>query len=85
MTASPAWKVHDSHGKYVASCKELEAAAALVAFYDNGATINHQHGPALWREGAEALPAHESYDNVADVCTVRLRNGLRAPMPEKES
>lgn len=74
---SPAWKVKNPAGEYVAALKHVEDAAALVAIYGDGATINYQHGKALWTEGAEDQPAAESYDHVAELCIAR-RSGRKA-------
>jgi hypothetical protein len=74
MAASPRYKVY-ANGKYQAACHEIEAAAALAAFYGKGAEIRAEHssGWTLWTEGAEKQPAGESYDYVAQVCTKRLQ------------
>lgn len=63
MAASPRWKVFDSHGKYQASCHELEAAACLTGFYGPGATIRTGHSKRhiVWAEGEHAP---DSYDAV---------------------
>lgn len=73
MAGSPEFKVYDAQGEYQASTKEIEAAAALVAFYGNGATIRWQHSRVVWTEGSEPQPAAESYDNVANVVSARRR------------
>lgn len=82
MAKTPEWKVHNPSGDYVAACKHLEDAACLVALYGNGATIRNPwtgHSKALWREGAEAFPAGESYDRVAMVVDARCHNKEVAP------
>ncbi len=80
--ASPRWKVYDGRSQYQASVKEPEAAAALLAFYGDGAKLCDGHGgPTIWIEGepvAEAARfaaapavfgrAGESYDAVAAAC-----------------
>ena len=71
MAASPAWKVYDRHGSYRAACKEIEAAACLMGFYGNGATIRLGHSRPVWTEGAEGQPAAESYDFVAELVASR--------------
>lgn len=77
MAASPRWKVYDSEKRYQASCKEIEAAAALMGFYGDGATIR-DNGAAtnliVWTEGAEGQPASESYDHVVAVAHSRVAN-----------
>jgi hypothetical protein len=70
MAGSPRWKVY-VRGKYVASCKYLEDAAAIVALNGDGTEIRDDHGPVLWREGQEDFPASESYDGVAKVVLER--------------
>lgn len=71
MSSSPKYKVYDASGTYQAACKEIEAAAALVALYGDGSTIRFDHRTALWREGKEIQPAGESYDYVAELATER--------------
>ena len=70
MASSPAWKVYDSEGTYKAACKEIEAAACLLAFYGDGSTIRHQHGRILFTQGSDG-DAAESYDESA--CLIRER------------
>ena len=67
MAGSPTWKVYDAHGAYQAACKEVEAAAALMGFYGDGATIRNGHAKkyTVWTEGSEEISACESYDAVA--------------------
>jgi hypothetical protein len=65
VAISPRWKVYDKIGNYVAACKDIEAAAALVALYGDGASIRDRHTGIVWREGKESTPAFESYDTVA--------------------
>lgn len=68
------WKVYNPEGDHVAYCKYAEDAAALVAFYGNGASISHSSASAkLWREGKESQPASESFDHVACIVHDRLR------------
>ena len=77
MAASPNWKVYDSTKRYQAACHEIEAAAALVAFYGDGSTIRAGHSLVVWTEGGEAIPAAESYDVVAATVEQRLDEALR--------
>lgn len=73
MAGSPVYKVYDSKKNYVASCKHLEACAALANLYGEGTTIRYGHGKTIiWTEGKEEQPAGESYDYVAEVCTKRV-------------
>lgn len=69
---SPKWKVYTVYGEYMGSCKEPEAAAALVAFYGTGATIRYDHKRVVWTEGQEECRATESYDTVAKTCWERV-------------
>lgn len=63
MAASPRFKVHSPRGEYIASCKYLEDAAALVAAYGDGARIIDRRWRVLcWLEGQETQPAAESFD-----------------------
>lgn len=55
----------------MASCKEPEAAAALVALYGKGSTVRLDHGKVLWREGTEDQEAGESYDYASHVIQTR--------------
>ena len=64
MGHSPRWKVYDAENVYQASCKEPEAAAAIVGLYGDGATIRDGHTRVVWREGADGYGA-ESYDVTA--------------------
>jgi hypothetical protein len=67
MAAAPRWKVYDSQGRYQAACKELEAAASLMGFYGDGASIHDGHDAhPVWVEGHEAFSAMESYDGVVE-------------------
>lgn len=78
MAAAPEFKVYDAAGKYQAACKEIEAAAALVAFYGEGATIRHRHHMIAWTEGQDGNAA-ESYDSVAQFVTDRLIKAYNPP------
>ena len=71
MAATPQWKVYSPQGEYVAACKHLEDAAALVALYGSGASISEGHGKKLWTEGQEDQPAGESYDHVRETVLSR--------------
>lgn len=74
MAASPPFKVFDGSGTYQAACKEVEAAAALAAFYGDGTTIRmgHSRTMTVWTEGVDGA-AGESYDDVAELVADRLR------------
>jgi hypothetical protein len=73
MAASPRFKIYDAAGQYQAACHEPEAAAALVSFYGDGATVRdgHREKHAVWREGVDGS-AGESYDHAAAVILSRL-------------
>jgi tRNA A37 threonylcarbamoyltransferase TsaD len=73
MAASPKFKIYDAAGQYQAACHEPEAAAALVSFYGDGATIRdgHQAKHTVWTEGRDGA-AGESYDHVAEIIEQRI-------------
>lgn len=75
MGASPKWKVYREDNEYVASCHYPQDAAALVGNWGPGATIRlgHTKRNVVWTEGAEEIPAHESFDRVADIVWERER------------
>lgn len=75
MAGSPKLKIYTASGRYVASLKEYEAAAALASFYGNGATVRYGHGGlVLWTEGTDGEGA-ESFDGATAVMIERLRQG----------
>jgi len=80
MAASPRWKVFNPQGEYVASCKHVEDAAAIVSSYGEGATIRDGYTTRsiMWTEGKEKQPAGESYDFVHAVVTGRARERAQA-------
>jgi len=61
MASSPHFKVYDQDGIYQAACKDICAAAVLVAFYGDGATVRSGHTKVIWTEGVDGS-ASESYD-----------------------
>lgn len=65
MASAPRWKIYDAEGVYQAACKEPEAAACLVSFYGNGATIRDGHAFIAWTEGRDGV-ATWSYDTTAE-------------------
>lgn len=71
MAASPRWKVYSPTSEYVAACRYVEDAAAVVALYGNGASIRDDHGRKVWIEGSDG-DAGESYDHVAEVVRERV-------------
>ena len=66
------YKVHNSNGELIASCRHAEDAAALVALNGRNARIK-VGGRVVWREGFEQQDAAESYDYVAAVVLERHR------------
>lgn len=68
--ASPRWKIY-VRGRYQAACRDLGAAAALMAFYGEG-TIRDNHAGIMWLEGRDGRAA-DSYDRVAEVVYSRVR------------
>lgn len=72
MAASPDWKVYKGN-EYIASCKSPYYAAMIIAGLGEG-TIRYGHSKKAikWNEGAEEIPASESYDVVAGTCYERL-------------
>jgi hypothetical protein len=63
MASTPEWKVYDYDGTYQAACKDVAAAACLVSFYGDRATIRQGHVKVVWKEGVEFDGiASESYD-----------------------
>lgn len=61
---SPPFKVYRD-GKYVASLKHAEDAAAVVAM--GGGVVKFEHKTVVWDEGSEAFPAGDSYDSAAAI------------------
>jgi hypothetical protein len=55
MSGSPRWKVYTEDGEYVASCKFVEDAAAIVAMRGDGTTIRDGHRRIVWTDGAQRL------------------------------
>jgi hypothetical protein len=72
MAAAPQWKVYDAAGVYQAACKEIEAAAALMGFYGNGATIRSGHGKIVFTEGGDANADVFGYDSVVEMVYSRI-------------
>lgn len=72
---APNWKIYTTAGEYVASCHYVEDAAAVVALYDDGATIRWGHPKkfAFWTQGIDG-EAGDSFDAVAEVCHAKLEN-----------
>ena len=76
MAASPRWKVYDRTGIYQASCKEIEAAGSLMAFYGAGALIrDNLSGVVVWREDQDGS-AGLSYDTVAELAHQRVADSF---------
>jgi len=77
MGTTPRFKVYSPLNAYVAACKHVEDAAALVSIYGDGATIRDgatSSRRTVWTEGRETISAGESYDTVASTVWERIRN-----------
>jgi len=73
VAAAPRFKVYTSDGEYVAACRYIEDAAAVVGLRGAG-TIRDGHHTVVWREGNEETSAADSYDTVTAVVWGRLRS-----------
>lgn len=84
MAGAPEWKVYRD-GEYIAACKHAEDAAALVAL--SGGDVRHGHRKAdiVWREGAEAFSAGESYDGAARIMVQRVEERWTAARSRQAS
>lgn len=73
MAASPQFKIYDQQGTYQAACHEVEAAAVLVTFYQEGSTIRHGHSKKdiVWTEGLDGC-ASDSYDETGQAIYSRI-------------
>lgn len=83
MASSPSFKVYRD-GEYVAACKYAEDAAMFVATAGGDEVRYYNHRRVLWREGAEAFQASESYDEAAAIMRKRLANPSTLPAPALE-
>jgi hypothetical protein len=81
MAASPIWKVYSATGEYLAACKYVEDAAAVVAAHGEGTQIRlgHASRAAVWTEGKEEQPAGESYDGVVATVLKRVETLPKRP------
>jgi len=66
MSSSPKYKVFNAVGEYVACCKHVEDAAAIIASYGDGASIRTGHAKkdTVYVNGVDGN-AGDSYDAVA--------------------
>lgn len=72
MAISPQWKVYTADGEYIAACKYIQDAAALIATRGHmGDSIRFGHRKVCWEEGVDGTAA-QSYDFVVQVCQTRL-------------
>lgn len=73
MANAPKFKVHDRAGKYQASCKEAEAAAALLATIYEGGFVRYgsTSGPKVYVDGQDG-DTGESYDAAAQLMVARI-------------
>lgn len=73
MAGSPLYKVYDWDEKYIAAFKHPIHAVAFVATLGvDGVTIRFGHRHIVWTEGAETIPAYESYDLASDIILKRI-------------
>jgi hypothetical protein len=70
--STPVWKIYTASGEYIAACKHSEDAAAVVSLHGQGATVRHNHGHVVWREGAEEFSAGDSYDLASNLMLDRI-------------
>ena len=84
MAGAPHWKVYNAVNEYVAACKFVEDAAAVVSLYSDGATIRNGHAKrdTVWTEGADGA-AGESYDHVRQVVHDLLEERVRTSPTRK--
>jgi len=75
MAGSPALKIHNPNGVYIASCKFIEDAAALVALNGEGSKIK-LHGRVVYTEGVDGSAA-DSYDAVGRVIDQKIREASK--------
>lgn len=62
MARSPRWKVYTNEGEYIASCKYLDDAGAIVgAHCTTGYTIRDGHHTTIFTQGVDG-DASDSYD-----------------------
>ncbi len=83
---SPRWKVHDENGQYVAACKLVEDAAAVLGGHLPGSCIRDgwAKNRVVWREGEDADGyASDSYDEVAETVERRARE-IRAEIRQAD-
>lgn len=71
MAGSPQFKVYDPSGAYIAACKQPQDAAALASINGAGSKVKLGHSSVLWHEGAEEIPASESYDRAGAIIRAR--------------
>jgi hypothetical protein len=71
MAGAPRFKVYSDKGEYVASCKHLEDAAAVVSLYLTGATIRDGHSVELYKHGLDG--DGDSFDAIAQLCVERMK------------
>ena len=77
MAKSPRWKVYSDDGVYLAGCKHiLDAAAILGAHGIPGYTIRDLHRTIVWTDGSDGV-AGDSYDHVVAVVSERTRQQER--------
>ena len=72
MAASPKFKIYTSDRRYVASVKELDAAAELLDFYGTGTTLRIGKGPIAWKEATDGFAKFDTAKFEAQVNTADL-------------
>jgi len=78
MAQSPRYKVYDDEGTYLASVREPDLGAAIIAAFGcAGWTIRDGHSRAVWTEGKDGA-ASESYDTVQRTALGRIQARARA-------
>ena len=84
MAHSPRWRVYSGDGVYMAACKYiLDAAAILGAHGIPGYTIRDRHRQVVWTDGEDGV-AGDSYDDVVNLVSKRTSpQALGQPNNEK--
>ena len=71
MVGSSRWKVYSDDGEYLAACKYImDAAAILGAHGIPGYTIRDGYRRVVWKDGKDGV-AGDSFDTVIDLVIKR--------------
>lgn len=73
MAMTPRFKVYDSKGEYIASCKYLEDASALMTINGKLSTIREGHKKVIWTEGKEEVLASDTIDGAIKIMSSRIK------------